>query len=247
MSLPPIGLQTMVLKKQYSIEDESVLDHVAGCGYVAVETGPQDPEGFKRKLDARGMKHGGLHVTPKSLDNVEPIVSKLAILDSHDVCNSGPIDWNQRGVDDYHRLAALLNHAGRALRNDGIHLHYHNHDIEFEPLPGDTCGFDILLAELDFDAVDFCIDVAWVAKADRDPASLLREHKDRVGYLHFKDYDDRGWTELGSGVVDLASVMEALPSLDKVRWVMIEQDSTKIDPLQSVALSRKYLSDTFGY
>jgi len=47
--------------------------------------------------------------------------------------------------------------------------------------------------------------------------------------------------------VDIGAVMQVLPDLPGVRWVMVEQDTTRNDPRESIAISRRYLRDTFGY
>ena len=247
MSLPPVGLQCIVFGKTHSIEDESVLDHVAACGYAGVEAGAKDPIRFRQMLDARGMKRGGSHTGPAALVDPEPIIEDMAIFDCHDLCNSGLMQWDKRTPADYAETIEILNRAGKRLGEAGIKLHYHNHAFEFEPVDGDRTGMDLFIEGLDPEAVDLCVDVGWVAKAGRDPAAFLREHKDRVGYLHFKDFNDDGWIELGQGHVDFAGVMNVLPELTNVSWVMIEQDSTNIDPLESVKLSRKFLHDTYGY
>jgi sugar phosphate isomerase/epimerase len=248
MTLPPVGLQTIVFGKKYSIEDEAVLDHVAKCGYTCLETTPKDPAKFKAMLDARGMRVGGMHTSPSGLRDLTEIVAKLRTLDSRDLSNSGMLDWNKRTLADYRETIAILNRAGHALRAEGIHLHYHNHDFEFLEMPdGAHTGMEILLQELDPSAIDLCVDVAWVLKGGLDPVKFLRTHRDRIGYLHFKDFDDEGWTELGRGKVDFAPIMQLLPDMPRVRWVMIEQDDSRNDPLESIAVSRRYLKETFGY
>jgi sugar phosphate isomerase/epimerase len=106
---------------------------------------------------------------------------------------------------------------------------------------------DLLLSGLDPAAVDLCVDVGWVTKGGSDPVTFLREHDARVGYLHLKDYKGDDWAELGAGEVNIKGVVEILPELSGVRWVMYEQDSSQIDPLESVEISRKYLRDECGY
>ncbi len=106
---------------------------------------------------------------------------------------------------------------------------------------------DFLIEGLDPGACDLCIDVAWVKKGGDDPARFLTAHAGLIGYLHLKDYTPESWIELGQGVVDFRSIMAAMPKLTRCRWAMIEQDSTAIDPRDSVRISRAYLRDTFGY
>lgn len=253
MPLPPLGAQLMVfggnpaLKYDINTQTDLVLDSVAEAGYEAVEGGARDAAAYRRALDARGLRYGGSHVLLPSLDDVTPLIAYLQAVDSRDICNSGLRVWDDRSADDYRAAVSTLNQAGRAFRREGIHLHYHHHDFEFEVVEGDKTGMDILLEGLDPEAVDLCVDIAWVTKGGSDPAAYLMQHKDRVGYLHFKDFGADGWAELGRGQVDIAGVMKVLPDLPGVRWVMVEQDTTKIDPRESIAISRRYLRETFGY
>jgi sugar phosphate isomerase/epimerase len=249
MALPPVGAQLLVFSGHYDIQTQAdvILDAVSHAGYAAVEGGSRDAAQYKRMLDARGLVYGGSHAGLPALQNLPPLIDYLKIVGGRDMCNSGLLRWGDLTLEDYRQAIPLLNDAGRRLRDAGIAFHYHNHDFEFKKVDGDKTGMELLLEELDPEAVDFCMDVAWIHKGGEDPAEYLVRHKDRVGYLHFKDYDAQGWTELGRGVVDFHSIMRVLPDLPHVRWVMIEQDKTNIDPVDSIAISRRYLKDTFGY
>ena len=249
MPLPKVGAQLLVFGNKYNLEKDTdlILDCVAKAGYVAVEGGTKDAAAYRQKLTARGLVFGGSHTGLKGLLDTKPIIAYLHALDAHDLCNSGLMEWHKRTLADYQEAIKVLNRAGRELRAEGIHLHYHNHDFEFLPVDGAKCGMDLLLDGLDPAAVDLCVDVAWVKVAGRDPAEYLAEHRDRIGYLHFKDHDGQTWIELGQGRVNWPSVMKVLPTLTKVRWVMIEQDKTKLDPCDSATISRQFLRDTFKY
>jgi len=249
MPLPRIGAQLLVFAQKYNFDKDTdlILDCVQKAGYVAVEGGAADPVAYRRKLEARGLLYGGSHTGLKALLDVKPLVQYLQAAGGQDLCNSALMDWNARTLADYKTGIEVLNRAGRQLRDQGIHLHYHNHDFEFQKVDGVKTGMDLLLDGLDFSVVDFCIDVAWVTVAGLDAAQFLKRHKDRIGYLHFKDHDGQSWIELGQGRVDLPGIMKVLPELTRVRWVMIEQDSTKIEPCASATLSRAFLRDSYGY
>lgn len=249
MKLPPVGCQLLVFSSRYDLNKDTdvVLDAVKAAGYAAVEGCSKDVEGFKRKLDARGLKCGGLHTGLKGLLDPAPFIRNLRTLGAMDLCNSGLMEWNNRSLDDYKTAIRILNEAGRKLADAGMRLHYHNHDFEFAKVDGNRTGMDLLLDGLDPKVVDLCVDVAWVMRGGDDPASYLLAHKDVIGYLHFKDFDGQNWIELGQGKVDFASIMKVLPKLTRARWVMIEQDKTAIDPVDSVRISRSYLRSTFGY
>lgn len=247
MGRPPVGLQCIVLGKTYSITDPAVMDRVAAAGYEAVECGASDPAALKKMLDDRGMKYGGMHLTPQRLGDISPIVDTLGVLESADVCNSGIEKWEEATADDYRATIDILNTAGAKLRKAGVHLHYHNHAFEFKKVDGDKSGMDLLLENLDPSAVDLCVDVGWVNKGGSDPVAFLKEHEPMVGYLHLKDYKGDNWAELGAGEVNVKGVVDIIPELSGVRWVMYEQDKSQIDPLESVEISRTYLKDECGY
>ena len=217
MSRPIVGAQLLVFSKKYNLEKDTdaILDCVAQAGYKAVEGGARDPVLYRRKLEQRGLVFGGNHVGLKQLLDLPPIVKYLKEVGGNDLCNSALMDWNARSLKDYQEGIKVLNQAGRQLRAEGIHLHYHNHDFEFAPVDGQKSGMDLLMDGLDFSVVDLCIDVAWVYRGGQDPAKYLLQHKDQIGYLHFKDHDGKNWMELGQGKVDFAGIMKVLPELQR--------------------------------
>jgi sugar phosphate isomerase/epimerase len=249
MALPPLGAQLIVFGPKYDINKDTdlILDSLAKAGYAAVEGGAKDAAVYRVKLDARGLKHAGSHVTPKALLDVKPLVEYLRVAGGNDICNSGLLDWNKRTLADYKETIGILNRAGRELRKQGVFLHYHNHDFEFAKVDGGKSGMELLIEGLEPGACDLCVDVAWVQKGGSDPAEFLRRHQERISYLHLKDFNDDGWIELGQGKVNFAQVLRVVGEMKKVRWAMIEQDSSKLDPCESVTISRRYLKEKFNY
>lgn len=249
MSLPKVGCQLIVFGGQYNVEDdiEKIADTLAAAGYDAIEGGPQDAARYKPLLDARGLVLAGSHVSLASNPDWDRVADYVHAMGASDVSNSGFLKWGELSDYDYKRGIELLNEGGRKLRASGIHFHYHNHAFEFEKVDGEKTGMDLLFEGLDPSACDFCIDVAWVQKGGEDPAAYLKKHQDRIGYLHFKDFDDEGWCELGRGEMDFAPIMQVLPTMPGVRWVVLEQDKSRNDAMDSVTESRRYLRETFGY
>jgi sugar phosphate isomerase/epimerase len=249
MALPPLGQQLGVFNSKYKLDTDAdvVLDAVRAAGLSAIEGGTTASAKVREGLARRGIRFGGGHCTMTVLDDPERLAAGLREVGCEDLCNSGILRWNDRDEALYRESIAKLNEAGRALRRHGIRLHYHNHDFEFTERFGAKRGIDLLAEGLDPEACDLCIDVAWVRKGGDDPACFLDRHRDRIGYVHLKDYDDAGWIELGRGQVPLGEVVRVLGTMSRVRWAMIEQDKTALDPVESVALSRAYLRDTFAY
>ena len=91
MSLPPVGCQLLVFGGHLDIETQTdlILDSLVEAGYAAVEGGPADAALYRQKLDARGLRYGGSHVTLPALRDLPPLISYLQTLGSADICNSG--------------------------------------------------------------------------------------------------------------------------------------------------------------
>ncbi len=252
MAHPPLGVQLIVFSKQRDLTADiaQVLDGVKSAGFDAIECGvttyAHDPGALRQMLDARGMRVAGLHGT---LDQDLELTFRLAEhYATHDVCISNLGGWENTSAANYRRDLECMNAMGRACRERGVYLHYHNHAYEFSPTDEGGSGMDLILSEMDREAVDLCVDVAWVHIAGSDPALFLRRNAAIVGYVHLKDYTgDRHWVELGYGAVPLDSVMRAMPELRRARWVVYEQDSSDRPAAESCAISRRYLRDAFGY
>ena len=249
MALPPVGAQLLVFSGNYDIntQTDEILDCIAAAGYAGVEGGAKDAVAYKRALDTRGLKFGGQHVGLNSLSDLPTIVEYMRVVETTELSNSGLTTWNNPGLEDYVKSIEILNEAGRKLKDDGINLHYHNHAFEFEKVDGEKTGMDLLIAGLNPAYCDLCVDVAWVHKGGEDPAAFLKKHQNIVGYLHYKDYDDEGWCELGRGKVEYAPILEVVAQMPHISWAMIEQDTTRNEPKDSATESRRYLRDTFAY
>ncbi len=242
--MPVIGAQMIIFGKKYDVEKDADLlfGELAKQGYAAIEGGMKDYAVFKQKLDKYGLKHGGMHSTPRALsEKTQETIDNAKKTGVTDVCNSGMFDWKHQTFADVGYSIKILNDAGKKLTDAGLKCHYHNHDFEFLVKIMGKRIQDILLDELDPAVWDLCVDVAWVLRGGDDPASFLSKHADRVGYLHFKDWDGAKWVPLGKGKVNFKSIMPVLPQLKKVKWIMVEQDQPDGDPLENMAESRRYL------
>ncbi len=249
MPLPPVVLQPLVLHKKYSLEKDTdlILDRLTTLGYAGIEGGIKDAALYKSKLESRGLAYSATHVSLSGRPVVKDVIDYLHAVGGADICNSGILTWKDQKLADYLEAIPLLNDFARQAAREGIHFHYHNHAFEFDVVDGKKTGMDILLEGLDLSVITLCVDVAWVFRGGRDPAEFLQEHADKIAYVHLKDTDGTEWLELGRGKLDFKSILAVLPKLTRVRWAAIEQDATKLEPLESIAVSREYLRTTFGY
>jgi sugar phosphate isomerase/epimerase len=244
MKLPPIGAQLIVFGKKYPVEEnfDAILDCLKESGFVATEGGQRDAGVTRAKLAARGMRLGGSHATVRPLmEKTDELADWVLTGGAADICNSGYLDWKHETLDQIKQSCQILNDAGRRLGARGVRLHYHNHAFEFENMIEGRSIMDWTVELLDPACCDLCVDVAWVHRGGVDPVAFLARHKDRVGYIHLKDFDGENWTELGKGKVPIKGCLEEIAKNPRIRWVMWEEDQSQIDPMQAARDSGAYL------
>jgi sugar phosphate isomerase/epimerase len=127
----------------------------------------------------------------------------------------------------------------------GIHVGYHNHSFEFDPLE-DTTVWAILLAQLT-PAVEFELDVYWAAVGGRDPVAEIDALGDRVELLHMKDRapgDEPHDAPAGEGDLPFPGVVGAGRAVG-VQWYVVEQDEPG-DAIADITRARRYLETLAG-
>lgn len=123
-----------------------------------------------------------------------------------------------------------------------IKLAIHNHGPEDKRFPAPA---DVWKSVINFDKrIGLCIDVGHTARAKANPAADIVKYKDRLYDLHFKDIDTtepKGETiPAGRGVLDLASILQALLKIRYTYLVSVEYERSPDDPFAEVA-------ETIGY
>lgn len=241
-----IGAQLYVYGKRFPHDLEAILQTLSSAGYGAIESFRIERDDCRQLLDQFNLRYAALHCNPKQLDDIDGVVKYLGALESHDICSSGPLDWNGRSVDDYIATARALNETGKRLREAGIHLHYHNHEFEFECIDGQITAMDVLLKYFEPDAVDLCFDAGWAWRAGVDPVAFMRRHGEHIGYLHLRDFQGGQAVALGQGEMAVAAVVQAARELPRSRWMVVEQDPTTTDADGDMIASRKHLRGVCG-
>ena len=258
-----IGIQLYTLRNQIAQDTAGTIKAVAEAGYQQVE-----PYGFPNADDMinaakdNGMKVNSSHfawesVTNPNKDGVVPFDDILQKAKDHGLSHLviPYLHTHEReNLDDYKRMAHLMNGAAAKAKSAGIQLSYHNHSFEYAPQQNNgKSGFDVLIDEFS-DDMQFELDVFWVKLGGIDPVDMMKRLEGRVSQLHLKDlkgglkmpeYDNGkipkdAFKELGNGIIDMTPIIEAA-------WVAgvdhchVEQDQSP-DPLASVQTSMKYLA-----
>lgn len=154
-------------------------------------------------------------------------------------------------LEAVHVWTDALNQLGKAVKEEGLTLCYHNHRTEFE---GEPSPMSYFLRDTDPDLVRLNFDVGHPIGLI-DPAAFSAEHFRRIAIYHLKDtvLDSSGTvshTDLGKGHVDLKGVVAPLLDSDWSGWLEIEEDRVYPQALEHPAATlredRQYLKRITG-
>jgi inosose dehydratase len=248
-----------------------VLDEIHDTGYVGTEFGdwgfmPTGPSALRRELDARGLAMVGAFVPVAFVDNnahaagVEVAVRTAKLLAAVEGKSPFIVLADDNGKNhartrqagritasdgltgaQWATFAKGVEHVARAVREQaGLRCVFHHHAGGFVETPDEIAR---LLELTDPKLVGLCFDTGHYRFGGRDPLEGLRQHRERIWHVHFKDCSPsvhqrsraEGWDyfgslshgifcELGKGDVDFAAVIAELRRTNFAGWIVVEQD-----------------------
>ncbi|MFJ7978040.1 sugar phosphate isomerase/epimerase family protein [Peribacillus sp. NPDC096379] len=166
-------------------------------------------------------------------------------------------------------FSETLNRYGKQLQKRGMKLYYHNHFHEFQRFNGQY-AMEIILEHTDQELVGVELDTYWALRAGIDVNAYLEKLAGRCSLIHQKDLpasvtpinlfemlDERevitletfsqfgkpeNFAEIGEGVMDIMSIIRTAEKLKDIQYIIVEQDATAKDELESIRISYKGLS-----
>lgn len=244
--LSKIGLQLYTVRRDLERDFEGTLRLIAALGIDEVEFAGnfgQKPERIKNLLENFKLVATSAHVSIDALRKDLPKTIAEAQIIGHKYLVLGYLPAEKRkSLDDYKKLAELLNKTGEECRRAGLQFAYHNHDFEFARMENQI-PYDLILKETDAQNVKMELDLYWITKAGFDPISYFGKHPKRFPLVHVKDSDatpKKFFTEVGRGTIDFKKIF-AKAKVAGIKHYFIEQDETPAAPLVSVETSLKYL------
>jgi len=237
----PIGLQLFTVRDETVKDAVGTLTKLAEMGYQIIElaglAGMSASE-YKKVCNDLGLTvssgHHGYAVLENQLneafDEADQMDYKILI------CPSLP--GEMQNPDGYKRAADVLAAAHQKAQQRGLTVCYHNHSFEWAELDDGSRGIDLLFAN---PGLQSQLDIYWVQHGNDDPLEWMNKLSGRVPVLHIKDMTDtadRNFTEVGTGIVDVAGAVALAESIG-VQYLIIEQDRHWINdsPLESVKIS----------
>ncbi|UXH43579.1 sugar phosphate isomerase/epimerase [Rossellomorea vietnamensis] len=242
----PVALQMYTLRNEAEKDYIGTLQKVADLGYEGVELagyGGLSVKELKGLLDKLNLRAVSSHISLSELrTNADQVIEdQLELGSTYIVCPYLPPE--ERTEEDYFRLIDDLNTIGAKCFEAGITLCYHHHDFELMTLSNGKTALETILAETNPHMVKAEFDIYWLTYAGEKPVEWLKRYQGRTPLVHLKDMTtdgERFFAELGSGGVDLEPILEFGMHSD-VDWWIVEQDDSKIPPIDSVRKSLEYL------
>ena len=268
----PVGVQLWSVEAELKKDVPSALAAIRHIGYRQVEVASLhglSPEAFRKALDEAGLVCRTAHVSMIDLTkDMADAIAQVRDLGADDLVCSAPqpdrpltagLAWmpamgQAMTLDAWKRNAEQLNTVAVQAKAAGLRTSYHNHVFEFARYDG-VVGWELLIDRTDPSLVTFELDCAWAAAGGRDPAALIRQHRERIRLLHLKDlvrqptmgtthYDDTTCA-VGSGVIDWRAVLDAAATAPIVA-AYVEQEPPAEQIYRDLATSRTYLARLMG-
>ena len=179
-----------------------------------------DTENLIREHDILGCKYIGLGAMPDKYRTKE---------------------WITHFMDDYREPAKKIAAAGKLLM-------YHNHNFEFQKLPGcPENGADrpkrimeFLMEGFGAEEMGFTLDTYWVAAAGCDVCQWITLLKDRIPCVHLKDMSVEGFSQLMAPVMEgnlnFPAILKALENTS-CQYILVEQDTCQGSPFDCLKTS----------
>lgn len=253
------GLALYTVRDAMGTDPKGTLQAVADAGYAYVEAAGyadgkfygMEPAAFKSYLDSLGLTAKSTHMGSVTLENAdEQIAATVAAGIEYFVIPVPPMGMFTFGPDGLGmkgtpaELVEILKTLGEKCSAAGLKLLYHNHDFEFVPMEDGTILTDYILENTSPDHVNYQMDLFWVTKAGVDPLTYFEKYPGRFKSWHVKDMNDSSqFAPVGTGNIDFKRILEA-KAKSGMEYYLVEQDNTfGLDPLEAIKISHKGLEE----
>lgn len=258
MAEDPIGTISKVAEAGYRYLE--VANHKAleddGVGFGV---GPQELNALMEKA---GSKVISAHIFPFNDGNYKRVVEYNQKIGNHVLVY--PME-TFKDYDDVMTKVEYYEKMGKIAAEEGMTFLYHNHFQEFQKFNGKTV-MDYIVENTDPNHVNLELDTFWTLRGGYDPVEMMEHFGTRIKMLHQKDFakdtktpvnmlklvgedtyitrevfgqykcnDD--FTEIGFGQMDIQSIINKALELGSIEYIVLEQDATKLDELESIKKS----------
>ncbi|MCR5040810.1 MAG: sugar phosphate isomerase/epimerase [Clostridia bacterium] len=221
-----------------------VLGKIKALGFDGVEFAGfhgASAEALKARLDELGLVPVGAHLGLDDWreDKLESTRAYLRTIGAKAAGIGGCKTDTEESLKD---MMSVLGAAYKRAAEEGITVYFHTHTGEF--VPTEDSPDDRTQIERIAEVCATQIDTYWSFVAGIDTCAYLREHRDRIPFIHIKDGIGGTPKALGEGENELENIAATVSELG-YEWVILENDDPVPDGLSDIARSMKWLREHF--
>jgi sugar phosphate isomerase/epimerase len=210
---------------------------------------------WKKLIAESGLKVVSIHQDLGSiLNRPEEVIEEAKTFGTEYVVVTGMHHFDYSDKTAVLALIDKLNHAGKQLKEQGIHFLYHNHNCEFRKVEPGKTAYELIVEKTNPAYVNFEFDSYWPTEAGLDALSLMEMLGERMKLYHINDRGTRvtgksgsilksDSMELGYGNMNLTAMIETAKKYG-VKAIILESHRNWIDksPIKSLQMSADFLN-----
>ena len=237
----PIALQLFSVREDCKRDLAATIESVAEMGYEGVEFAGyygRSAKELRDILDTVGLKVCGTHVSLESLlgDELERTVEFNQILGNPFLVVPTLPGQRRKSKAAWLETARLINEIAERLRPEGIHVGYHNHAVEFQPIDGEL-PWDIFFGTTITDVV-MQLDTGNAMHggvSSKEILEILKRYPGRATTVHLKEFSSTNKQALiGEGEMRWKEFFSLCETIGGTEWYVVEQESYVVPPLECV-------------
>lgn len=222
---------------------------------AGMPTGKGGKLNWKSLLKEMDLKTIAIHEDLGSIErDIQAIIDEAHKFDTENVVITGMYRFDYRDKTAVDKLCERMNAAGKKLKQEGIYLHYHNHNIEWLDC-GEMTAFERIIRNTDATYLSFEFDSYWPTEAGVDALSVMQKLDKRMRLYHINDRGTKvsklpmtpilksDSMELGTGNMNLNALIQQAKA-NQVSAIILESHKNWIDkdPVKSLEVSSKFFS-----
>lgn len=258
-----IGCQTYTWQMSYEAyanQLNHILDVIAQAGYQGVEPevcmlGPyrDNPQLLAADLKSRNLKLSALCLalpweneqeTPEEMAEADFVFDFLKYFPDTLLALVHLPGKDRSNLQQRQRNAlSCINKVSRRASEKGIECAFHPNSPKGSVFRTKE-DYDVMFEGLDTQYVGYIPDTGHIANGGMDPEEVIRENREIVKHVHFKDItENKEWTSMGNGIINHPAIIKFLDETQYSDWIMVEEESEEAerDPDRLTIQNGKYM------
>ncbi len=232
-----IGVQLYSVRGECAKDLPGVLAALGKMGYEGVEFAgyyQHTAAELRKMLDDNGLQCAGTHTGLETLTGAAlgPTVEFNQILGNKFLIVPSLPRERFASIAALEGTAKLLTGLANAAKPQGMHVGYHAHANDFQPVEGQI-PWDVLFTNAGQDVV-MQLDTGNCLAGGGDPLATLQRYSGRALTIHLKEHGGPKGAVIGEGDVNWRAILAECRASRCTEWYIVEQEEYAAPPLESV-------------